>query len=291
MNAKYTVSTDMGSELKVEVMRFPSGEVAAKVIMPEKVEDVQLDKSIAISVQGYEPDTLFIIANLKDSLDSLLRESGLDKQVSVRLFLGFTPNARYDRHMVDGDGFALRVFADMLNLCKFDRIMVVDPHSDATTALIRNCQAHKQEDVMEGLLNTFNKDGYDVLIAPDAGAYKKIFNLSKKMKLPVVCMSKVRDLETGNIIGTALLDTLPEAARCLVVDDLCDGGRTFIGAAETLRQHGAVQVDLAVTHGIFSQGVAHLLTNGIDHIYTTDTFSELVIPATLQDKVFQYKFF
>lgn len=287
MTTQYIVITDKGCPIPVEVMRFPSGEVAVKLKV-EEGRQFRVEKLVSVMVQGYEPDTLFIVANIKDALDELLREASLS-HVQIRLFLSFMPHARYDRHMVDGDGFALRVFCDMLNLMYFDKILIVDPHSDATTSLLRNASAVTQDEVMQSIINCFEVD-CDVLVAPDAGAYKKIFKLAQKLKKPVVCLTKVRDLETGNIIGTALIDTLPDAARCLIVDDLCDGGRTFLGAAETLREHGATQVDLAVTHGIFSQGTLKLLTGGLDHIYTTDSFGE-IDPRDVNENVKVYHFF
>ena len=44
-----------------------------------------------------------------------------------------------------------------------------------------------------------------------------------------------------------------ESSNCLVLDDICDGGRTFI---ELAKATSGIQFDLqlAVTHGIFSKG-------------------------------------
>lgn len=60
----------------------------------------------------------------------------------------------------------------------------------------------------------------------------------------------------------------------MILDDICDGGRTFIEAVKHLREAGAKRVELYVTHGIFSKGVENLLDNGIDHIYTTNSLGE-----------------
>lgn len=286
MSAKYIVVTDLGCNIPVEVMRFPSGEVAVKITPPTQPNGFRIKNCVSVMVQGYEPDTLFILANIKDAIDSELRRGAISAQ--VRLFLGYMPNARYDRHMVDGDGFALRVFCDMLNLLKFDQILVVDPHSDATTTLLRNARPVDQYVIMNDIIAD-NDIQFDVLIAPDAGAHKKIFKLAHMVQKPVVTMAKVRDLATGNITHTELLGAIRPGARCLIVDDLCDGGRTFIEAAKALLAAGAAQVDLAVTHGIFSQGVEHLLTNGINNVYTTDSYGNLEPETT--GRVFEFKFF
>jgi ribose-phosphate pyrophosphokinase len=54
------------------------------------------------------------------------------------LDLPWLPWARQDRHMVSGDSFALKVFASQLNTLKFDKVNVLDPHSDAAAAAIDN---------------------------------------------------------------------------------------------------------------------------------------------------------
>jgi ribose-phosphate pyrophosphokinase len=61
----------------------------------------------------------------------------------------------------------------------------------------------------------------------------------------------------------------PEQIRgknCFVVDDILDGGRTFIDLAAKLKAAGAARVVLVITHGIFSNGF--YFGNDIDKIYT-----------------------
>jgi phosphoribosylpyrophosphate synthetase len=66
----------------------------------------------------------------------------------------------------------------------------------------------------------------------------------------------------------------------LIVDDICDGGGTFLGISDALgsrlRSLGDVGGDyilgLYVTHGIFSKGFCDLIEK-FDHVYTTDSFN------------------
>ena len=44
----------------------------------------------------------------------------------------------------------------------------------------------------------------------------------------------------------------------MIVDDTCDGGRTFIELAKVLRARNAGKIELYVTHGIFSKGLKEL---------------------------------
>jgi len=56
----------------------------------------------------------------------------------------------------------------------------------------------------------------------------------------------------------------------MIVDDICDGGATFILLAKELYAAGAKEVNLFVTHGIFSKGLIPLYEAGIKRIFTQD---------------------
>ena len=192
------------------------------------------------------------------------------------LQLAWLPWARQDRHMVAGDSFALKVFANQLNTLNFDKVFILDPHSDAAAAAINNCVAIPQETCLlqSETLRRAIAQGELMLVAPDAGALKKIHNVAKATGAKnYAILTKERDVASGNLTGFALVAGEVAGKDLLIVDDLCDAGGTFIGSAQVLREAGARSVSLYVTHGIFSKGVENLLNNGIDAIYTTTSFT------------------
>jgi ribose-phosphate pyrophosphokinase len=98
-----------------------------------------------------------------------------------------------------------------------------------------------------------------VFVAPDAGALKKIYDIAQGRQ--VVCAEKTRDPATGKLSGVRV--SSDDAAtlvgrRVWVVDDICDGGGTFIQLINCIRRNvpSAIELDinLFVTHGIFSRG-------------------------------------
>lgn len=127
------------------------------------------------------------------------------------------------------------------------------------------------------LLASSAKANNDVLIvAPDAGAMARAQLAAKAAGTPyenIVYGEKVRDPDTGNILGLLLFkeddhcatgrvhlypgslysDSI-EGKKLLIVDDICDGGRTFIELAKLLRAFNPASITLYVTHGIFSKG-------------------------------------
>jgi len=120
-------------------------------------------------------------------------------------------------------------------------------------------------------LDLLTKPDKPILVAPDAGALKKVSSIAKALGTQWVRADKSRDPATGEITGTVVYSEHVGQRDFLIVDDICDGGRTFIALAEALRPLTDGRVYLYVTHGIFSSGY-DALTAAIDGIYTANSF-------------------
>lgn len=241
-------------DIEVKWWTFPGGERGCKIVDPLEIERY---KRFSIKVKFQSSDDLIDTLMLVDACRNI------ERRVSLRLEILYFPYARQDRVCAAGEPFALRVAVQMLKACDFDIIEIWDPHSDVLEALfppglltVRR-QWDLAREVLEPKLTDANLRKQTVLVAPDAGALKKIFYLAKSMRLPVITCSKTRDVESGKITGTVIPD-IPEGAKNFwVIDDICDGGATFIELAKSF--HGRYdkethQLNLLVTHGIFSRG-------------------------------------
>ena len=60
----------------------------------------------------------------------------------------------------------------------------------------------------------------------------------------------------------------------IIVDDICDGGKTFIELAKVLKQKNVGKIYLVITHGIFSQGFEGLASY-VSGIYTTNSVKDI----------------
>lgn len=179
------------------------------------------------------------------------------------LVLPYLPGARQDRVNPTGDVlFTAKSVADMINARKFNSVVSVDPHSEVMPGLINNFSAYPLERVYEKLWT-----GYDCVICPDKGAYARSSLAAAVLKKSTLIGGKVRDASTGALTGFEI--SVDAGKHYLVVDDICDGGGTFVGLGELIRQQGAY-ADLFVTHGIFSKGTT-ALKKIYKNIYTTDT--------------------
>lgn len=182
---------------------------------------------------------------------------------TMTLHLPYLPYARQDKLVANDATFALRVFAEIVSCFGFNEISCYDPHSEVASdvfcglKVIRNCK-----EVNEALSET----GAQILCYPDEGARNKY---TEWFTVPYVYGQKVRDQQSGRI---ERLDLVAEphdlnGKDILIVDDICDGGATFILLAEALKEAGAAKVHLFVSHGIFSRGISVLRESGIERIF------------------------
>lgn len=188
----------------------------------------------------------------------------------LNVIIPYFPYARQDRVTEASCAFSLKVFCNLLNsqLKPYDRVTTYDPHSDVVPALCDRLEIVTTLSILQSYGSIKNYDIH-AFVAPDAGAYKKTMKIGAHYDKPVIVATKSRDVMTGELGEPQVHGTVPE--RVLILDDICDGGRTFTALAKVLREAGARWVGLYVTHGIFSKGL-EVFDGLIDKIITTDTF-------------------
>ena len=260
-----------GYEYTPDVIKFPAGEVNVNFLKGNKgISGMQTIDNITIVARLRNSDDIMELLLLKNALDNYVDTA----DVGIRLSLLYIPYARQDRICNKGEAHSLRVMCDLINNMNFREVLVVDAHSIVSTALINNCTEVKQETIISEDKELSNKlrSGEYIIVSPDAGSEKKCMAVAKHFGCNMIRATKVRDIATGKIQSIEFVDAIPEGKNFLIVDDICDGGGTFIPLAELLYPHSD-DIDLYVTHGIFSKTVEMLHTR-FNTVYTTDSYYE-----------------
>lgn len=189
----------------------------------------------------------------------------------MELFIPYFSAARQDRVMIKGEPLSVKVYADIINSMQLNKVYVFDAHSEVTPALVNNCEVISNHTFIAAVIKAIGNDVK--LISPDGGALKKIYKVSEFLGgVEVVECSKSRDVKTGRLSGFKVYNDDLQGADCLIVDDICDGGGTFVGLAEELKNKNAGKLYLAVSHGIFNKGFAVL--DCFEKIFTTNSFKD-----------------
>lgn len=243
---------------------YPAGEVGVRAIDTPASGSVD---NVHISAALQSSDDIMELLMLTDSL----KRHYSNAKISLRL--GYTPYGRQDRVATVGDNIGVKVFASLINLQNYEKVSIYDPHSSVTEAVFDNSSIISSCDLLDIFLPKIiglNKD--ITLIAPDAGAEKKALEIKERnwQISDLMVANKNRDPETGRITDYQFSGNV-EGRTCLVVDDILDGGATFEHIAKSLREGGAKEIILYVTHGIFSKG-HESIASLFDKVYTTNTY-------------------
>lgn len=182
------------------------------------------------------------------------------------LLIDYLPYGRQDKSVSNDTTFALTTFARMLWALPFGKIEIVDPHSHALFLNAPSTKDVRARYPINAISASFASCGADIVCYPDGGAWGKYSDI---LIFDSVSASKQRDQLTGAITGLKLEGDV-QGKRVLIVDDICDGGATFVGLADALLKAGATFVGLYVSHGLFTRGTKVLFDAGIGRIFTKE---------------------
>lgn len=190
----------------------------------------------------------------------------------ITLELVYTCNARFDRVKNDYEVFTLKYFAKFINSFGFDKVITHNVHSNVSEALINNIEVRDDDSFVMAAIADSKPD---IIFFPDEGACKRYSDLEavKESNLPIAFGIKKRDWKTGKILGLDVIsDVNLHGKTVLIVDDICSAGGTFKFSAMKLKDLGAKDVKLYISHCEDNIQNGELLkTDLISKIYTTDS--------------------
>lgn len=236
---------------------FPAGEAHVKSFGEHNPENIEYQLA---DLRGADSHELFQLAMWADACYS--------RGDATVLLLPYLPGARADR----GEPSGASVYAAFINDMVIDQVITLDPHSPYMPSKLDGLTVYPFERIIKRELGDRGYNPYVGVIAPDKGAIDRAQRAADVLGVPLFKAEKTRDFETGKLTGFTC-ESLPAGGRLLIVDDICDGGGTFIGLADQIykTQPHVGEIDLWVTHGVFSKGFAELDAY-IGNIYTTDSF-------------------
>ena len=269
---------------KYEISKFPDGQQSVRIIENnhdtfENLRGQTHGIKIKSRLNDFRDLELIICAT------QALREIGVK---TIRLYIPYCVGGRSDRKFQDGGiNYIKQVIAPIINSQGYEKVTIMDPHSDVLEACINNFEkVDNLRVVQDSLIKHWTSDGKIisdmskiVFLSPDSGALKKVHKVADNFqsKYDVVVCTKHRDLN-GKLSKTTVPLTDEMLDKDLfIVDDICDGGGTFINIARIIKENEQFKgrIYLIVTHGIFSKGFEDLgeYFNGI---YTTNSISDVV---------------
>lgn len=253
------------SDVRFKIIRFPDGQQDIRIFHPQ---------TLSSSVRIYSRMNSFLDIELIIEASKILRGDGVRE---VLLYAPYFLGARSDRKFEQGSiNYSKHVATPIINSLKFDEVTVMDPHSDVLEACIDNFNKISNGDLVKWALKDLGENY--IPISPDAGALKKIHDTLKEVGYDeeIIVASKHREISTGKILSVNVPLTMAHTKkRFVIIDDICDGGWTFLELARSIKKtFPDAEIYLVVTHGIFSAGYKELAKYFVN-IYCTNSIKDI----------------
>lgn len=228
------------------------------------------------------------IKSSDDLMDILLLANAIQSErpyTNLLLSVPYLPYGRADRRFTAGDCLGLQMFYDLICEAGYTGVTTLDAHNSNATP--NSGLVLVNTDPTEYILTAINAFAKQcnmhkvIVLYPDAGAAARYILPAQTgcntfgIEVKTLNCTKKRDPATGAFLGFEVPDLSEfDASPVLIVDDICDGGGTFLGIAKELDNYPINNLGLYVTHGIFSKGLKELHAH-FSKIYTTDSFTNL----------------
>lgn len=253
---------------------YPGGEQQVR-LTASQIADVLSADHIGIFARIKNSEDLIRTVLLSDAVDNI------NPLADVSVILPYLPYGRADRRFVEGDCFGLEIFGRILETTGVWEILTLDAHSHKELSS-RLTDVNPEVFIGKSAVNFSFRAASDKIniLYPDKGAAERYslpvdFGCNiKSVAANYLYAEKQRDPATGKLLGFKVPDLA--GLPTLIVDDICDGGGTFLGISEEVYYNTAGKppfMGLYTTHGIYSKGTEILLKH-FDVLYTTNSFAE-----------------
>ena len=255
---------DIARQLKLKLVntnikRFADGEVYVEIN-----ENIRGNSIFVVqSTSNPANDNLMELLICIDAL----RRSSAKSITAVIPYFGY---ARQDRKVVPRTAISAKLVSNLITNAGANRILSVDLHAGqiqgffdipvdnlfATPIFARHIKKIK--------LNNL------VCVSPDVGGVERTRALSRRINSSIAIIDKRRPApgksEVMNIVGNVV------NKNCVIVDDIIDSGGTIVNAAKALKDKGAKDIYVFITHAVLSgEAVNKIQKSQIKKLITTDT--------------------
>ena len=253
---------------KIHVKDFPDSEIYVEIKENIRREEIFL-------VAGFSTDS----NKNNDILELMLiidaiRRSNPSK---INVIFPYYPYARQDRR-TNRSPISGKVIANMLCHTGINSVICMDLHSLQTQGFFNNnvvCEHISGLKTMrDSIVDAIAPSAWDIVVSSDVGGTSRARYFSNLLDLPIAIIDKRRPQHCMSKVMNVIGDVVNK--KCVIVDDMIDGGGTLIGAVEALEKSGSKSVDAISIHGVFSgKAIQRIKDSNIGKVYISDSIEQV----------------
>ena len=240
-----------------------------------KFSDGEIYIEINENIRG---NSIFIIQSVSspanDNLMELLlcidalKRSSAKNITAVIPYFGY---ARQDRKVVPRTSISAKLVSNLITNSGADRVVTLDLHSGQIQGFfdipVDNLFATP---IFARHIKRKIKTKNMICVAPDVGGTARARALGKMLNVGLAIVDKRRPAPGKSVVMNVIGNV--KGKTCIIVDDIIDSGGTIVNASKILKQRGARDVHVYVSHGVLSgDAVEKIRKSQIKNLVITDT--------------------
>ena len=240
-----------------------------------KFSDGEIYIEINENIRG---NSIFIIQSVSspanDNLMELLlcidalKRSSAKNITAVIPYFGY---ARQDRKVVPRTSISAKLVSNLITNSGADRVVTLDLHSGQIQGFfdipVDNLFATP---IFARHIKRKIKTRNMICVAPDVGGTARARALGKMLNVGLAIVDKRRPAPGKSVVMNVIGNVKDKT--CIIVDDIIDSGGTIVNAAKILKQRGARDVHVYVSHGVLSgDAVEKIRKSQIKNLVIKDT--------------------
>lgn len=254
---------------KAELSRFIDNECHVFVKEPVEGKKVFILQSLSENADQHLVELCLMATAMKDL--------GASSVYAVIPWMGYS---KQDKAFRKGEAVSAQLVAKIIEVAGIDRVITCELHSKIVLPYFRIPVVELSTQKLLGRAIQKNSYKSAVVVSPDKGGASRSEMFAAYIGIPIVYLSKTRNLASGEVTVTAISDSV-DGKNCIIFDDIINSGATAIRTSEYLKKHGAGNIFFLATHGVLAGDAGKKLESSpIDTIVITDTIN---IP---KDKLF-----
>ena len=256
---------DIARNLKLKLVntnikRFPDNEIYVEINENIRGNSIFVVQSTSNPVNDNLMELLICI--------DALRRSSAKNITAVIPYFGY---ARQDRKVVPRTAISAKLVSNLITDAGANRILSVDLHAGQIQGFfdipVDNLFATP---IFARHIKKNIKTNNLICVAPDVGGVERARALSRRINVGIAIIDKRRPTpgksEVMNIVGNV------KHKICVIVDDIIDSGGTIVNAAKALKDKGAKEIYVYITHAVLSgSAVDKIKKSQIKKLIITDT--------------------
>ena len=242
------------------IRKFADGEIYIEINENIRGNSIFIVQSISSPANDNLMELLLCI-------DALKRSSAKNITAVIPYF-GY---ARQDRKVVPRTSISAKLVSNLITKAGADRVVTLDLHAGQIQGFfdipVDNLFATP---IFARHIKKNIKNREMICVAPDVGGTERARALGKILDVGLAIVDKRRPApgksKVMNVIGNV------KNKVCILVDDIIDSGGTIVNAAKELKDRGAKEVYVYITHGVLSgDAVKKIQKSNIKKLVITDS--------------------